>query len=298
MKIDKNNSSKAFTLIELLVVISIIGMLSSIILATLSGVREKGTLASGQTFDRHTYGAWYEDLVLAWDFDTDSGTTVQDQTGNGNNLTLTDTTSLVTDSNYNPFKNGKVLDIVNTSKTAVTGSPINSPTPIVNDFSISLWIYPRGGEFGSVEIISNFYSPLAAGKWMISIQDGGKLSFLARSNINSGFSPSVPQILIKSGQWYHAMAVCNGTKGTLYVNGKVATDSKLLSSGGNCSYLSTVPIIMNARLLNGSVFPYYVDNVRIYNKAFTVAMAEELYLAEKDKFDNLAIGDNGKINNK
>ncbi|NCU28442.1 MAG: type II secretion system protein, partial [Candidatus Moranbacteria bacterium] len=40
------NTNKAFTLIELLVVVAIIGILSTVVIASLNGAREKGKIAT------------------------------------------------------------------------------------------------------------------------------------------------------------------------------------------------------------------------------------------------------------
>ena len=277
MKIDKNNSLKAFTLIELLVVISIIGMLSSVVLATLNGARDKGSIAAGQTFDRHTYVAWYESAVLAWDFNDNTNLVVQDQMGNGNNITITNLSSI--NNTKNPFKDGYTFN-VNTANTwtATMGSSVNNPPPSTGDYSISFWLYKTGG-IDDIELISNSYVFTTDGKWKFNLQDEGKLTFTVRLS-----SAKYVQTSLKLDQWYHVMGVCNGNKIILYVNGKTVTNSNLL--GGTCPYRAD-PIRMTGTPALAS--SYYIDNVRIYKTAFTVAMAEELYLAEKEKFDNLAM---------
>jgi prepilin-type N-terminal cleavage/methylation domain-containing protein len=93
-----SNQHRAFTLIELLVVISVIGLLSSIILAALSGARAKGAIGAGQLLDDHVYQAFGANAVALWNFDTGNGTTVTDGSGNGNNLTLTSNTMWATKS--------------------------------------------------------------------------------------------------------------------------------------------------------------------------------------------------------
>ncbi len=274
--------SRAFTLIELLVVISIIGMLSSIVLATVSSVRNKGSVAAGQTFDTHTYLAWNDNLTFSWDFDSDTASPVQDQTGNGNNLTVTDIASLVSDSNHNPFKNGKVLYIDSTSgKTANTTAALNLPPSGSENYSISFWLYPTSAL--DTTFLHNSFG-LTSGKWRFVLQSSGQLAFILRTGVSSYYQ--VPAL--KLNQWYQVLGVCSNSSGTaklmIYINGKPVDASAQIAPGvANCPINSSTNIVMDG------ANPYYIDNVRMYKNSFNIAMAEQLYLSEKAKYDNLAM---------
>ena len=72
---------KAFTLIELLVVIAIIGILSGLIITTMSGATESARIAKLKVYSnsvRDTLGA---NLVSEWKFDEGSSITASDTWG-------------------------------------------------------------------------------------------------------------------------------------------------------------------------------------------------------------------------
>lgn len=62
----------AFTLIELLVVIAIIGILSGLIVVSMSGVTSKATIAKAQVFSNSLRNSLMGDIVSEWKFDDSS----------------------------------------------------------------------------------------------------------------------------------------------------------------------------------------------------------------------------------
>ena len=74
----------AFTLIELLVVIAIIGILSGLIVVSMSGVTQKANIAKYQVFSNSLRNALMLSLVADWKFDEGSGTNTVDSWGNKN----------------------------------------------------------------------------------------------------------------------------------------------------------------------------------------------------------------------
>ncbi len=276
--------SRAFTLIELLVVISIIGLLSSVVLASLSGTRERSGVAAGQTFDTHTYSAWNDDLVLSWEFDSHDGSNnIIDQTGNGNNLFLVNP-GIITNTT-NPFKIGKVISVSGDSgKTASSPSLIiGGPT---NIYSVSFWINTTGTN--SIEYLSNLFINTIPGRWRFYMDSSSNLVFTTVSSSGVVLSPPLPSFPIKINQWYHVMAVCDNNKVAMYINGKQVTNFSSFTDGV-CHYNSNNLYILGSSLVGGPTNRYYLDNIRVYKKAFTVSQAREIYLAEKEGMYKVAM---------
>ncbi len=82
-----NKNKKGFTLIELLVVIAIIGVLSSIVLVSLSGARERAKIARAQQFSDSLRGGLQHSIISWWKFDENAGNKAYDNWG-GNDVNL------------------------------------------------------------------------------------------------------------------------------------------------------------------------------------------------------------------
>jgi prepilin-type N-terminal cleavage/methylation domain-containing protein len=62
-------SNKAFTLLELLVVITIIGILSSIVIVSMSGSTDSATIAKGKAYSQQVHALLGANAVGVWNFD-------------------------------------------------------------------------------------------------------------------------------------------------------------------------------------------------------------------------------------
>jgi len=82
---------RSFALIELLVVIATIGILSGLIVVSMSGVTNKATIAKGQIFSNSLRNSLMANLVSEWKFDqvnNPSTDQTPDSWSGGNNGTL------------------------------------------------------------------------------------------------------------------------------------------------------------------------------------------------------------------
>lgn len=277
-------SSSGFTLIELLVVISIIGMLSSVILVSLKGARDKGVLAAAQTFDSRIYSLFGAQAAAIWDFDGSPN----DSSGNGNTLTYARFNSIPSlDPRYNNYDSSNMPGYV----TGLFGSAINATVNAgktyfpsftdfkgwnSNDWSISTWIYLVSASSDYQSVIF----ALAGNNALLKLTNPSDDSFLYFSgcDISTPFTKSInqnPEQFV--GKWtnifvsYHRdLSNDNNSTIQIYVNGSKVANSPcaglfnlgnfIVNShlGLNLGYSSATP---NTQLLG------WIDRTRIYTQS-------------------------------
>lgn len=259
--------SKAFTLIELLVVISIIGLLSSVVVASLNSAREKARVAGAKQFAAQSDRIAGAEAIGIWDFDECSGGSVLNK-ANGSSNSISGTVSWSA-SNI-PVNVGCSLFFNGTNTNINTNIP---STDVTGSFTMSAWfnastVSTSDGN-GSRRIISRGDAGSTRGS--ISI-DGGRVCLHVDAGTLYGCQP------VEVGQWHHVAAVwypSGSVRWRFYYDGReVASGSNPMgsvSSGG--IYIGASP--------DGTVryFHGYMDSVRILDRALVASDIQEMYLA-------------------
>jgi len=266
--------NKSFTLIELLVVIAIIGLLASIILVSLKGVREKAEIARGLEFSQSIQHALGADAVGIWSFDEDSGSTANDNSGYGNSGTLYNFASPYGWTSETPHKivgsgQGKyALSFDGVDDYVRDSTPTGLNFVSTNQITIEAWFKLTGH---------------SAYDGIISINDGScAYRIMADQNLYPFYDPgahndqTVTTYRFTVNTWYHyAMTVQGGGNAVIYVNGA----SIHTSSAGVPANLPNGNDILIGTGEGPGTHPTQglIDEVRIYNTALSLGEIQKHY---------------------
>lgn len=260
----------AFTLIELLVVIAIIGILSGLIIVTMSGATQSANIAKSQIFSNSLRNALMANLVSEWRFDEGSGQVVSDSWSGGNSGTLGGTTG--SETNDPTWKtsgcvSGNCLsfDGVNDYVQVNDASNLN----LSNYITLAVWIYinvlPSVAPNDWAQVVGK---PSYAGSYCILLGNTGNMKFYL-----GGITSMLFARTFSVGAWYHIVGTYDGSAMRTYVNGSLT--NSVAASGPITTYANPLYMGANASYaLNG-----YIDDVRIFNVAVPVSQIKEQYYA-------------------
>jgi len=260
------SSNRAFTLLELLVVITIIGILSSIVIVSMSGSTDSATIAKGKAYAQQIHALLGANAVGVWNFDEGAGITVSDISGYGNDGTLAGNTHFV-DSEIEGYS----LSFDGTGDSVNCGN--NSSLNITGPITIEAWIKKNivdrrdditlkitGYNFGAHNAAYNYHL-------FIQAQDSGGTWRGAYSNANA----------VTDTNWHHVVVSYERPAAKFYVDGQPwgtgTRDYDVISSNG---YFYISPDA-------GNPFNGLIDGVRIYSTALPATEIQKHYVQGLEK---------------
>lgn len=291
----KIRAKNAFTLVELLVVISIISLLSSVVLASLAGARDKAKTSASQQFNTNIYHGIGDSLVAWWNMEDGwngtscSGTTVKDDSTIANNGTAAvNTWSTDVYSGYN----GRCSLSFNGSSQKVT-IPYDSRSRPTAQMTVSAWVKPATGSLNALREI--YRSDGSDGTILVSFQGSGNCSGGGGTGgcitfgINTGGSYSELDVNISSQDWENKWSLVtvsyDGSKKKIYKDGKeigsVSASGSVGQAQGAVAYIGCY---------SGSLefFSGLIDDVRVYSNGITAYDAQKLYAEGLAGHQNIA----------
>ncbi len=264
-----SNSPKGFTLIELLVVISVIGLLASVVLVSMTGVREKARVAEVLRFSQNVYHILGSEAVGVWSFEEGSGTTALDGSGFNNTGTITgadyssDTPHNVVgrgDRKYSlSFDGSDYVDCGSDKSLKLSGSSLG--------YTVEAWA--KLSAKGTDRVVTSKGDSKAALVWY----DIGEDDWRAHaSGVYARWTEESPLL----NKWYHIVNIWDGNELSIWVNGTKGAITGTLNSITNDA---SDPFIIGARGGGSSMrFVGLIDEVKVYKKAMLVGEIRKRYV--------------------
>lgn len=222
-------------------------------------------LSAGEIADLYAIGQQEKKAVGYWKMDEGYGTTAEDSSGRGNDLTFSGSTESYTMSG----KFGRAWDGDGAKWLSRADDPDFDFTAS-EDFSISMWFKSDSATPGSNEYLINKGPPSAAG-YYIYMDTGGDVIFGIDDDTNDDKVGDVGSDYYDN-TWHHLTAIKTGTTSiTLYVDGKELSSDTSLATTGSLANSALLYLGDRDGTNNGDEFNGDIDEVKIYRFALTAS---------------------------
>ena len=272
---------RSFTLIELMVVIAIVGLLASVVLVSMGGVKGKAKTAQGLQFSQSLYHVLGSEAVGVWNFDEGPDgspmTTAKDASGYDNNGTCSGASCPT----YTVETPQKVVGS-SSGKFALSFDGANDYVDVGNNanlrpetFTVELWVKDITGGTGLVSYYGGNNGWLMRA-YYIKLCNGASC---AQFNFGS----------VDATKWSHlAFTYDSGSDAVrLYRNGTMDLSSTfanyVVSAAGENLHIG------KDNWWSGDYSAGLIDDVRIYNQAVSSGEIQKHYADGLEKHQDLAI---------
>ncbi len=200
-------------------------------------------------------------LAGFWKLDEGSGTTIKDDSGNGNNGECVGSPS------WSAGVAGSALKLNGVDQYARV--PDAPSLDITEEITLAAWIQP--GKISSQKIILKGDSKIADG-YELSLLSTGKVSFKINPYTSDVYKINSSALYPIDGTWMHIAGTFNGTVMKIFING---TENKSITFGIPASIvMNALPFAIGGNADGTSKFQGAIDEVRIYDYSLT---AIEIY---------------------
>lgn len=271
-----------FTLIELLVVVAIIGILASVVLASLNSARDKSRLAAGKRQSINIMNSIGDAMVLHLNFDECSSCgTAADTSGLNYNGTLMNgavrTSSTYSGTGYAVSFNGASAQYI--LGTVGSGSSLD----IAGDVTMSAWIYPLASTAGGSGSIIRV-GTVADERYGLYYDYTNSTISLTWYNGSTFPSAMATSNRVPLGRWSYVVISKSGSNINFFVNG---------ASAGTGTF-TTAPVVAAeynvGAAASGASAPFTgrIDEVRVYSRDLTLSEVRDIFLAQAAQYELLA----------